>query len=248
MVDLFMLRKFIFILFLFLTQNTISFAKQYDYEIVGFGLDFVHLSFGFNDKKFYASIDNVGLASFFSKSQTEIKTNFLPNEIAYFFKSTKKDKIKNYAFKKTNDELSFDKKILNKGSDHKNIKLEELTNVIDPLSAIKRHLFDIKNNFSCSNKVKIFDGDDVYQITLNEQKLDKSFLIKFRENQFNITHKCLLTYQAISGHKFKNEKKLNDRSLMVFFAKINNAYVPVYFETDSSILPLKMYLSTKLKT
>ena len=120
-----------------------------------------------------------------------------------------------------------------------------MLNTLDPLSAVELILFDNVLNSKCQKKQKIFDGDDVYLVSLTKNKINYPF-IKYKNQNYKISFSCRLNYKAISGHKFKREKRLNSLYLDIYFAKISNDIIPVYFETKAKLLPLKMYLSTIL--
>ena len=121
----------------------------------------------------------------------------------------------------------------------------DLVGTVDPLTAVNQILFNNNLDHQCRSRAKIYDGDDVYEVYLSPRKLDK-LSVNYKEQNFQIIFSCRLNYKAISGHKFEREKKLNSRYLDVYFSKFNNSIIPVYFETKSKFIKLKMYLSTIL--
>ena len=51
-----------------------------------------------------------------------------------------------------------------------------MLNTLDPLSAVELILFDNFLNSKCENKQKIFDGDDVYLVSLTKNKINYPLL------------------------------------------------------------------------
>ncbi len=240
-----MLKKiFILLTFLFF-QSSQLYSREFNYEVYGLNLNFLNIKLNFNDNKLYSIINSKGLAGYFIKSKSIIQTTLDKdnNSLSYYFNSLRRNEEKTYHYKKVNNIIDFDKIKLNKGENFKKIIKTDLLNTLDPLTAIKLILFDNTLNSKCKNKTKIFDGDDVYLVSLTKNKINYPF-IKYKKQNYKISFSCRLNYKAISGHKFKREKKLNSLSIDTYFSKISNDIIPVYFETKAKLVPLKMYLST----
>tara|TARA_A100001015_G_scaffold130962_1_gene145329 strand:+ start:575 stop:1309 length:735 start_codon:yes stop_codon:yes gene_type:complete len=242
-----MFKKILILLFLVFFQSSHLYSREYYYEVYGLNLNFLNIKYNINNNKIYSIISSKGLAGYFVKSQSIIQTTIDKenNSLSYYFNSLKKNKEKTYHYKKVNNKIDLDKIKLNKGENFKKIIRSDLLNTLDPLSAVELILFDNFLNSKCEKKQKIFDGDDVYLVSLTKNKINYPS-IKYKNQNYKISFSCRLNYKAISGHKFKREKKLNSLYLDIYFAKISNDIIPVYFETKAKLLPLKMYLSTIL--
>ena len=240
--------KKILILFIFVFfQSSHLYSREFNYEVYGLNLNFLSIKYNISDKKLYSIINSKGLAGYFIKSKSIIQTTLDKenNSLSYYFKSLKKNEEKTYHYKKINNIIDFDKIKLDKGENFIKINKDDLSNTLDPLSAVELILFDTVLNPECKKKQKIFDGDDVYLVTLTKNKTFHP-VIKYKNQNFKIIFSCRLNYKAISGHKFKREKKLNSLYIDVYFSKISSDIIPVYFETQAKLIPLKMYLSTIL--
>ena len=242
-----MFKKILILLTLVFFQSSQLYSREFNYEVYGLNLNFLNIKYNINDNKLYSVINSKGLAGYFVKSQSIIQTTIDKenNSVSYYFNSLKKNKEKTYYYKKINNKIILDKIKLNKGENFKKIIRSDLLNTLDPLSAVELILFDNVLNSKCENKQKIFDGDDVYLVTLTKNKINYPF-IKYKNQNYKISFSCRLNYKAISGHKFKRETKLNSLYTDVYFSKISNDIIPVYFETKAKFVPLKMYLSTIL--
>ena len=242
-----MFKKILILLTFVFFQSSHLYSREFHYEVYGLNLNFLNIKYNINDNKLYSIINSKGLAGYFIKSQSIIQTTIDKenNSLSYYFNSLKKDQKKTYHYKKINNAIDLDKIKLNKGENFKKIIRSDLLNTLDPLSAVELILFDNFLNSKCEKKQKIFDGDDVYLVSLTKNKINYPS-IKYKNQNYKISFSCRLNYKAISGHKFKREKKLNSLYLDIYFAKISNDIIPVYFETKAKLLPLKMYLSTIL--
>ncbi len=207
----------------------------------------MNLKFNISEEKLYSIINSRGLVGYFVDFRNIFQTTMSKkyNSLEYYSNSQKKNKKKIYYFKKINNKVILKDVKLDKGRDHKVINQNDLINIVDPLTAIKKILFSDRLDSNCDLKKKIYDGDDVYQVFLTKNKKKKSF-IKYKNNKHKISFSCRLNYKAISGHKFKREKNLNLMFLDVYFSNIENDTIPVYFETTAKLIPLKIYLSTVL--
>ena len=242
-----MFKKILILLTLVFFQSSQLYSREFNYEVYGLNLNFLNIKYNINDNKLYSVINSKGLAGYFVKSQSIIQTTIDKenNSVSYYFNSLKKNKEKTYYYKKINNKIDVDKIKLNKGENFKKIIRSDLLNTLDPLSAVELILFDNVLNSKCEKKQKIFDGDDIYLVSLTKNRINYP-LIKYKNQNYKISFSCRLNYKAISGHKFKREKRLNSLYLDIYFAKISNDIIPVYFETKSKLVPLKMYLSTIL--
>ena len=201
------------------------------------------VNLNFNDNKIYSLINSRGLIGYFVNFKNIIQTSYDQNQTNYYFNLRKKNKEKIYEFKVINGRVDLRGLRLDKGSDYKKITKKDLLNVVDPLTATKELLFTQENKIVCNGERKIYDGDDVYKVKLSSlEKNNKK--VKELNKQYLINNYCRLSYIAIAGHKLKREKKLNSYFVNVYFAKINNTIVPVYFESKSKFIDIKMYLST----
>jgi len=240
--------KKILILFIFVFfQSSHLYSREFNYEVYGLNLNFLNLELNINDNKLYSIINSKGLAGYFIKSQSVIQTTLdkESNSVSYYFNSSRKNEEKIYQYKKINNIINLDKIILDKGENFKKILRSDLLNTFDPLSAVGLILFNNDLNSKCENRKKIFDGDDVYLVFLTKNEIKYPF-IKYKNKKYKISFSCRLNYKAISGHKFKREKKLNSLYMDIYFSKISNDIIPVYFETKAKLILLKMYLSTIL--
>tara|TARA_B100001057_G_scaffold27142_1_gene24867 strand:- start:598 stop:1332 length:735 start_codon:yes stop_codon:yes gene_type:complete len=242
-----MFKKILILFIIVLFQNSYSYSREFNYEVYSLNLNFLNIKFNTSKNKLYSIINSKGLAGYFIKSQSIILTtlNTQNNTLNYYFNSQSKNKNKTYNYKKINNVINIDNIKLNKGKNFKKIIKTDLQNTFDPLSAVELILYNNILDSKCKNSKKIYDGDDVYSISLAQNKKNHSF-IKFKDKKYKISFSCRLNYKAISGHKFKREEKLNSRYLDIYFSQINNNIVPVYFEANAKLVPLKMYLSTIL--
>ena len=86
----------------------------------------------------------------------------------------------------------------------------------------------------CNFKSKVFDGEEVYILTLiDNKKINNGYKI------------CTLKYQTVSGHKLKREKKLNNLELEIYYPLHSSDISNIYFKTKIKNLPLKMISTTK---
>jgi len=242
-----MFKKILILFIIVFFQNSSSYSREFNYEVYSLNLNFINIKFNTSKNKLYSIINSKGLAGYFIKSQSIALTtlNIQNDTLNYYFNSQSKNKNKTYNYKKINNVINFDNIKLNKGKNFKKIIKTDLLNTYDPLSAIELILYNNSLDSKCKNSKKIYDGDDVYIIFLT-QNMKKHSLIKFKEKKYKIIFSCRLNYKAISGHKLKREKKLNSKYLDIYFSKISNNIIPVYFETSAKLVPLKMYLSTIL--
>lgn len=201
------------------------------------------VNLNFNDNKIYSLINSRGLISYFVNFKNIIQTSYDQNQTNYYFNLQKKSKEKIYEFKAINGRIDLRGLKLDKGSSYKKITKKHLLNVVDPLTATKELLFPQKNKIVCIGERKIYDGDDVYKVKLTSLEKNNKKL-KELNKKYLINNYCRLSYIAIAGHKLKREKKLNSYFVNVYFAKIKNTIVPVYFESKSKFIDIKMYLST----
>ena len=242
-----MLKKILVLLTFLFFQSSHLYSREFNYEVYGLNLNFLNIKLNFNDSKLYSVINSKGLTGYFIKSKSIIQTTLDKdnNVLSYYFNSLRINEEKTYHYKKTNNQIDFYKIKSNKGKDFKKINKSDLLNTFDPLTAVKLVLFNNTIDSKCTNRKKIYDGDDVYLILLAKNKVNYSF-IKYKNKEYKISFSCRLNYKAISGHKFKREIKLNSLYTDVYFSKISNDIIPVYFETKAKFVPLKMYLSTIL--
>jgi hypothetical protein len=242
-----MFKKILILFIVVFFQSSSSYSREFNYEVYGLNLNFLNIKFNTSRNKLYSIINSKGLAGYFIKSKSIIQTtlNSKNNTLSYYFNSQSKKKSKTYNYKKTNNEINFDNIRFNKGKNFKEIFKTDLLNTYDPLSAVDLMLFNSSLDSKCKNSKKIYDGDDVYRVFLTQNKKNYLF-IKFKDKKYKISFSCRLNYKAISGHKFKREEKLNSMYLDIYFSKISNNIIPVYFETNTKLVPLKMYLSTIL--
>ncbi len=242
-----MYKKILILIIIVFFQSSHLYSREFNYEVHGLNLNFLNIKYNINDNKLYSIINSTGLVGYFVKSQSIIQTtkDKENNSLSYYFNSLKKDQEKTYYYKKINNKIDLDKIKLNKGENFKKITRSDLLNTLDPLSAVELILFNNVLNSKCEKKQKIFDGDDVYLVSLTKNKIKYPF-IKYKNQNYKISFSCRLNYKAISGHKFEREKRLNSLYLDIYFSKISNDIIPVYFETKAKLLPLKMYLSTIL--
>ncbi len=195
--------------------------------------------------KIYSLINSKGLIGYFVNFENIIQTSFDDNLTHYYFNLKKKNKEKIYEFKKTNQQIESKKLKLDKGKGYQIIKKEDLVDAVDPLSAARDLLFSNNKTLKCSNKRKVYDGDDIYQIKLVPLEFNQSILKKLNQ-KYKIIKACKLEYLAIAGHKIKREEKLNSYFVNVYFSEQGKLAVPVYFESKSNLIDIKMYLSTDL--
>ncbi len=236
----------IFFIFLFF-QSSYLYSREFNYEVYGLNLNFLKIKFNISNNKLYSIINSKGLAGYFIKSQNVIQTTLDKenNIINYYFNSLRRNKEKIYHYKKSNNVIDLNKIKLDKGQNYKKIIRSDLSGTFDPLTAAKSILFNNTANADCNDRKKIYDGDDIYLVYLTKNKKNLSF-IKYKNKKYKVRFSCKLKYKAISGHKFNREKKLNSLYLNIYFSKISNDIIPVYFETRAKLVPLKMYLSTNL--
>ncbi len=208
----------------------------------------MNLKFNISENKLYSIIISRGLVGYFInfKQLIQTTTDKKNNYLEYYSNLQKKNKEKIYQFKKINNKIVLEGVQFNKGLNYKIINKKDLINVVDPLTAVQKILFSNKLDSNCNIREDIYDGDDVYQVFLTQNRMDYSF-INFKNNNYKISFSCRLNYKTVSGHKYKREKKLNSMYLNVFFSKIGNDVIPVYLETTAKLVPLKMYLSTVLR-
>ena len=242
-----MFKKILIILTFVFFQSSHLYSREFNYEVYGLNLNFLNIKYNINDNKLYSIINSKGLAGYFIKSQSVIQTTLDKenNIINYYFNSLRRNEEKIYHYKKSNNVIDLNKIKLDKGQNFKKMTRSDLSSTFDPLSAAKLILFNNTANANCNNRKKIYDGDDIYLVYLTKNNKNLSF-IKYKNKKYKIIFSCKLKYKAISGHKFNREKKLNSLYLDIFFSKISNDIIPVYFETKAKLVPLKMYLSTTL--
>jgi len=240
-----MVKKFFIFFILIFLQSSHSYSREFSYDVYGLNINFVNLKLNISEKKIYSKIDSKGLIGYFFSFKNIIQTTYDNKIIEYYFNLKKKGKEKNYQFKSINGLIDFKNVKLNKGKNFKLIKRVDFKDAIDPLTALNKIFYSNKINSKCNLNEKIYDGDDIYEVFLKPINQKKSE-VKFKENKYEIRFVCRLNYKAISGHKIKREKKLNSMYLDVYFSNIQDGVFPVYFETKTKIIPLKMYLSTVL--
>jgi hypothetical protein len=240
-----MFKKFLFFLFI-LFQTSPLLASQFNFNVYALNLNFMQVKFDMNNNKIFSVIESKGLVGHFVSFKTIIQTTFLDNKVRYFFKEFKKNKDEIYEFETVNGKVIYNSKKIKKNSQYKKIEIQDLKDTVDPLTGVRDMLFGQKTKLNCSLKQKIYDGDDVYEVYFKPiKKLIKEVVIE--EKKYPIHQACSLNYKAISGHKLSREKDLNSRYLNVYFAKQEDTFVPVYFDTKLKILSLKMQLSTIVK-
>jgi len=122
------------------------------------------------------------------------------------------------------------------------IKKEDLTNVVDPLSSIDYLLFNQKNNLSCNKQIKVFDGSEVYLLSLSLLETKSKKIQSSKLSYQGSLSSCRLSYKTISGHEKKDEKKLNKMYVDIYFGKTNKDYIPYYLTNKSGLVTLKMFL------
>jgi len=248
MVDLFMVKKILILFSLILFQSSNLYSREFHYQVYGLNFNFMNLKFNISEKKLYSIINSKGLVGYFISFKNIIQTtNHKEQDILnYYFNLQKKNKEKIYYFKKINNQVVLSNVKFNKGKAYKVINSSDLIDITDPLTAVYKILFSNNLNSNCNTKQNIYDGDDVYQVFLTKSNLTKTF-ITFKNKKHSIIFTCKINYKAIAGHKFAREKNLNSMYLDVYFAKVKNDIIPVYFETKTKFITLKMYLSTVLR-
>lgn len=122
------------------------------------------------------------------------------------------------------------------------IQKEDLMNVVDPLSSIYYLLFNQKNNLSCNKQIKVFDGSEVYSLSLSLLETKSKRIHSSKLSYQGSLSSCRLSYKTISGHEKKDEKKLNKMYVDIYFGKTNKDYIPYYLTNKSGLVTLKMFL------
>ena len=242
-----MFKKILILFIIIFSQSSFLYSREFNYEVYGLNLNFLNIKLNIGDNKLYSIINSKGLVGYFIKSQSIIQSTLDKenNSLSYYFNSQRKNEEKTYHYKKINNIIDIDKIKLNKGENFKKINKVDLLNTIDPLSAVELILFNNDLNSKCENNTKIYDGDDVYLVSLTKNNTNYPS-IEYKNQEYKISFSCKLNYKAIAGHKLKREKKLNSLYIDIYFSKISNDIIPVYFETKTKLIPLKMYLSTIL--
>lgn len=224
------MKLLIIIFFLLFCKNLI--AEEHHFKISALNVPFATISLNFETNKISSGIKSKGLVGFFYKFETSASTLFTNNTVKYKYERKKKNhKKKLYALIiQSNAQINLPK-IKHKHGYSKIIK-SDLNNVIDPLTAVKQIL---KEGYKkCNFKSKVFDGEEVYILTLIDNKIIN--------NGYKI---CTLKYQTVSGHKLKREKRLNNLELEIYYPLHSSDISNIYFKTKIKNLPLKMISTTK---
>jgi len=187
---------------------------------------------------------STGLLDIFVKAQGEGSLIKEKNKTIYTFQYKKKKKERKSII------------IFNKGKVIKNIakpprilktniipiSKDDLVDVRDPLSAVYDLFFNHYGNLNCNQKIKIFDGSEVFFLQLslikNNPKQIKSTKLIYKGSMV----KCRLNYRVISGHLKKKEKKLNKMYVDIYFGRSNNNYIPYFLTNKTKLVTLKMFL------
>ena len=114
------------------------------------------------------------------------------------------------------------------------IPKDSIYNVIDPFTSIVNMIQNLKNNDTCVNEFRVFDGRRRYNIKSIE--IGRQFLKKDRLNTFE-GHViiCGLRFFPIGGQRIEsNWRPENDKysDIKVFFGNINNFLLPVRLEIE----------------
>ena len=121
------------------------------------------------------------------------------------------------------------------------IQSYHLQDIADPLTALNQLLFNQKDKLNCNQKIKVFDGSDVFYLILSKQNNNDQVFNSSKITFKKPLRKCKLQYQTIAGHKAKDEKKFNKSYVDIFYGKQDKVYLPYFLRTKSKI-SLKMFL------
>mgnify|MGYP000359607294 CR=1 FL=1 len=188
-------------------------------------------------------IKSKGLLNFFVSFKGDGLTKNNTKETSYQFQYQKKKKARSTTV------VFEDKKVIKNISQPARkkqtniipIQSYHLLDVVDPLTAINQLLFNQKNKLNCNQKIKVFDGSDVFYLILSKQN-NKDYVFKSSKIIFKKPlKKCKIQYQTIAGHKVKDEIKFNKSYVDIFYGKQSTVYLPYFLKTKSKI-SLKMFL------
>ncbi len=234
---------FYFILFNFVAQ--LLHAREFNFDVYGLNLRFMNVQFTYSQtKKITTQLESRGLMGFFTHFEGEGSSENFSNDVVYNFSYDKKK------IKRSRTITFRDGKIVKNIAVPKRkikteivpVKEQDLENTVDPLAAIYYLIFNQKNNLNCNKKHKVFDGANVYflilsQIDKNDYTIDSSNLVYNGPMQ-----KCKLSYQTVSGHEIKDEKKFNKMYVDIFYGKKKEMFLP-YFLTTKSTITIEMFLN-----
>jgi hypothetical protein len=232
----------IFILFSFVTQNL--YAKDFFYEIYGLNLKFMEIQFSNSPHQELATkIKSKGLLNFFVSFRGNGSTKANTEQTSYQFQYQKKKKARSTTI------IFKDKKVIKnvsrparkKQTNIIPIQSYHLQDVMDPLTALNQLLFNQTNKLNCNQKIKVFDGSDVFYLILSRQKNNDQIFNSSKITFKKLLRKCKMQYQTIAGHKAKDEKKFNKSYVDIFYGKHDMVYLPYFLRTKAKI-SLKMFL------
>ena len=121
------------------------------------------------------------------------------------------------------------------------ITKEDLTNIVDPLTAVQQLIFDQNKKLNCNKQKKVFDGANVFYLKLSQVDVDSYIIDSSKLIYQKPMQKCKLTYQTISGHELEDEAKLNKMYVDIFYGEKNKMFYPYFLSTKSKIT-LEMFL------
>lgn len=112
------------------------------------------------------------------------------------------------------------------------IPKESIFDVMDPFSSMINFIKNIKNNDTCINEFRVFDGRRRYDVKSIE--IGRQFIKKDRPNTFQgYVIICGLKFSPIGGHRIEsNWRPENDKysDIKVYFGYKNNFLLPVRIE------------------
>ena len=116
-----------------------------------------------------------------------------------------------------------------------------LINIVDPLTAVQKLIFDQNKKLNCNKQKKVFDGANVFYLKLSQVDVDSYIIDSSKLIYQKPMQKCKLTYQTISGHELEDEAKLNKMYVDIFYGEKNKMFYPYFLSTKSKIT-LEMFL------
>jgi hypothetical protein len=232
----------IFILCNFATQ-TVS-AREYQYDVYGLNIRFMKIKFSnIANETLTTDIQSKSLLSYFYNFKGTGIVEQKNGEAIYKFSYQKKEK------KRTTTVVLKNQTVINNFSnpprkEKKNIvpvTKEDLTNIVDPLTAVQQLIFDQNKKLNCNKQKKVFDGANVFYLKLSQVDVDSYIIDSSKLIYQKPMQKCKLTYQTISGHELEDETKLNKMYVDIFYGEKNKMFYPYFLSTKSKIT-LEMFL------
>ncbi len=247
--------KFLIIINLIILNINSSLAKEFKYDVRAYNLNVMDIIFNIDDEinnKITFSAESVGIVGFFVKVSAKSKVEFNDKEKKtwkYEYRYEKPTSNK-YRFNKIN----FSKeKVINFETDpprkedlSKKIPYnkEDYFGVIDPIFAVKKLFLIDKKNLDCNKKIKVFDGNNFYYLIMKKENTQLDFDSVFSSYKGKL-HKCILTYQPISGHIPGDPNTPEQFRVDLYFGIVGDNYFPIYATTKGKKgIRLKMYLDT----